>query len=168
MWMELNNVTGGAVSLPSVLHGFMPVCLATKTLASCWGEVIPQGLVPTRAVQRGPQKCGVYSCRSTVACSATEQGTAPVKREGMWRPETVTVNTLKDPCLLLYSLLHSLNLPLRGTACLPFQSWVRGSKAKTVSISLSVFLWLEVALHVTYPLSKRPCYSHYTFRFGYF
>lgn len=165
MWMELGNVTGEAVSRPPVLHGFMLVCLATKTLASSCGEVIAWGLIPIRAVQRGPQKCDVYSCRGTAACGATGWGAAPEKRGGVWRPETVTVNTLKDPCLLLYSLLQSLNIPLRGTACLPFQS----SKAKAVSINcLNVFLWLEVILHMTHPLSKSACYSHYSFGFGYF
>lgn len=54
------------------------------------------------------------------------------KRGGMGRPEIMTGSTLKDPCLLLCSLLHSLSLPLRQIACLPFQR-----KVKAVSITLA-------------------------------
>lgn len=59
------------------------------------------------------------------------------------RSNVQTWEVLKDPCLLRYSLLHSLSLPVRG-AFLPFQRWAGGSRAKAASIGLSVFLWPEV------------------------
>lgn len=95
MWMELENIFGETASLSPVLHGFMFVCLATKTLPTSWCEEMLQRLLPTRAVHQGSEKRGVYSHR----------GTAPGNRGGMCRPETV--NLLKDPWLLLYSLLHN-------------------------------------------------------------
>lgn len=127
----MDNIIGEAVSLSRVLHSLMFVCLATKTLATSWGEEMPQGLLPTRAVQQGSEQCGIYRHR----------GTAPGNRGATCRPERV--NILKDPCLLQYSLLHSLSLPVRG-AFLPFQRWAGGSRAKAASIGLSVFLWPEV------------------------
>lgn len=143
-------------SLEKLVFGFMLVFLATKPLATSWGDEMPQGLLPTRAVQQGSEKCGI--CR--------HRGTAPGNRGGMCTFERV--NILKDPCLLQHSLLHSLNLPVRGAAFLPFQRWAGGSKAKAASVSLKVFLWLEVALHVTYPLSKTAFYIYYSFGVGYF
>lgn len=118
MGMELDDITGGAVSLSPVLQSSMLVCLATKTLATSWAEEMPQGLPPTRAVWQGAEKCGIYRHR----------GTAPGNRGGMCRPETI--NILKGACLLQHSLLHSLNLPVRGAAFLPSQRWAGGSKAK--------------------------------------